>query len=158
MGFTSLRKRAVSAASVAVLGAAVASVMAASPAQAAAVYWQFKSIETGTCLTGGTSGVAWASSCTGSSNQQWDWVGDSGGADFPQLKNRATGQCLATDDKSNVNAVWTSSCTWTDGQRWGYNATTQQFGSALGEALKAYSDGSLHTVPGSYQAWVGWHN
>ncbi|MGW3949418.1 RICIN domain-containing protein [Streptomyces sp. NPDC004752] len=151
-----LRKRGISAMSLGIAAAAV-SVLAAPPAQAAATYWQFKSIETGTCLTGGTSGVAWASACTGSQNQQWDWVGDSSGADYPQLKNRATGLCLATDKATNFNAVWTSTCTWTLGQRWNFEATTGQFTSALGQALKAYSDGSLHTVPGSYQAWDGWH-
>ncbi|MEW2354310.1 ricin-type beta-trefoil lectin domain protein [Spirillospora sp. NPDC029432] len=88
----------------AVLGAALA--LFSSPAQAAPVYWTFQNLASFNCLTGGTSGAAWLTTCTGSTNQQWDWIGTSNN----MLKNRATGRCLTTDNKTASNATWTSTC------------------------------------------------
>ncbi|GAA2428877.1 hypothetical protein GCM10010191_47570 [Actinomadura vinacea] len=156
MRIPTLRKRAVTTATLGIAGVAAASVMAAPPAQAAAVYWQFKSAY-GTCLTAGRTEVAFASSCNGSSYQQWDWVHDSNGETYAQLKNRATGRCLATDNKNNANAVWTSDCVWRDGQRFHYNQPSGFFTNIWSKKLRAESDGAVRAgLELAY--WDGWHN
>lgn len=78
------------------------------PASAAAVYWTFKSGQSGKCLTGSSTGKVWVAGCTGGKTQQWDWIG--GGRTYNELKNRATGTCLTTDWKTYNNAVWLSRC------------------------------------------------
>ncbi|SDM98875.1 Cytolethal distending toxin A/C domain-containing protein [Streptomyces sp. cf386] len=133
----------------------------------AATYWTFKNERFGTCLTAGDSGTAYATLCQGWNRQQWDWVGD-GPGNFMQLKNRETGKCLVTDNKSDVNAVWLGTCNAVNGQWWYYAADTQGIFNNLGGP----NDGHLRTSnnpdavyatdagqePASYYTWTGTHN
>jgi hypothetical protein len=116
------------------IGALVAGTGALFPAsaQAAPTYWTFQNHRFETCLTAGQSGSAFATTCNLDSHyQQWDWVGDAG---FKQLRNRATGRCLMTDNKTSVNAVWTSACDSSAlGQKWWYFADTYTLQGLLGD-------------------------
>ncbi|GKQ41833.1 hypothetical protein [Streptomyces sp. A012304] len=122
-----LKKWASSAVALTSLTAGLGIVQAPS-AQAAPVYWTFlnNSPYANQCLTGGQvnsqgTGKAYMSWCSESFSQQWDWRGsDTTAPYFLQLQNRATGLCLATDAKSETNAVWTSPCEWRPGMRFRY--------------------------------------
>ncbi|MEU4212757.1 ricin-type beta-trefoil lectin domain protein [Streptomyces sp. NPDC026206] len=112
------RLATVTAAGAIVAGAAL---LFPASAQAAPTYWTFKNGQFGTCLTAGVTDAAYATVCNGGSHQQWDWIGVSG--DYNQLKNRATGRCLMTDNKSALNKVWMSTCNSSaTGQQWRYDA------------------------------------
>jgi hypothetical protein len=128
-----LKKRMSAASAVVALAAGFALLPPAS-AEAAPVYWTFRNLRVGNddqCLTGGkindrgTSSV-FLTTCNGSNYQQWDWRGtDTVDPSYLQLQNKATGLCLATDNKSfHNNAVWASSCDWRDGMRFHYEAST----------------------------------
>ncbi|WP_329527208.1 RICIN domain-containing protein [Streptomyces sp. NBC_01462] len=159
-----IRLAAVSAIAALIAGAGL--VFPAS-AQAASTYWTFQNAHWQTCLTAGDSGTAYTTSCVGSTRQQWDWVGSSG--NFKQLKNRNTGLCLMTDNKTNTNAVWMSTCNGSAGQWWYYEALTQ----SLFDDLGGDNDGFLRTSPTvkdavyatdggqedlSYYQWTGTHD
>ncbi|MGX1545864.1 RICIN domain-containing protein [Streptomyces adustus] len=156
-------------AAVGALGALVAGAGLAFPAsaQTASTYWTFQNARFGTCLTAGDTGTAFATSCVGSTRQQWDWVGDGHGI-FKQLKNRNTGQCLMTDNVTDVNAVWTSSCTGSTGQWWFYNADTLRLYDDLGAAGEGllrssntkdavYATDADQETP-AYYTWIGTHD
>ncbi|WP_043677168.1 RICIN domain-containing protein [Streptomyces xylophagus] len=119
--------------------AASAGLMFPATAQAAPTYWQFQNAGFGTCLTAGDTGTAFATSCVGSNRQQWDWVGANG--NFAELRNRETGTCLMTDNKSSTNAVWMSSCTGAAGQWWRYAGDS----GAIFDNLGAANEGFLRT-------------
>ncbi|GAA5178812.1 hypothetical protein GCM10023322_06870 [Rugosimonospora acidiphila] len=96
----------------------------ATPANAAAVYWNFRNAYTGNCLTAGVNnggtGKAYVTTCTYGASQEWDFVGGVKGEQ--QLKNKATGLCLDTDNKSSQNVVWTDSCSLkSDGEYFAYS-------------------------------------
>jgi hypothetical protein len=116
-----------------------AGLMFPSSAQAA-TYWTFKNERFGTCLTAGDSGSAYATLCQGWNRQQWDWVGDGPGS-YMQLKNRETGKCLVSDNKSDTNAVWMGTCSAVNGQWWYYDAATKGIWNNLGFG----GDGHLRT-------------
>ncbi|WP_030564584.1 RICIN domain-containing protein [Streptomyces aureocirculatus] len=137
-------------------------------------YWTFKNIDIGVnqdqCLTGGkidggTSSV-FMSKCNGSNFQQWDWRGtDSGSLPFKQLQNKATGLCLATDNKSwTHNAVWASRCDWRDGMRFNYDGELYYFMSALTNYnvfLTARDSGAVYSTSeddNERTGWRGWHS
>ncbi|MFB7338237.1 hypothetical protein ACFC00_42610 [Streptomyces adustus] len=135
-------------------------------AQAAPTYWTFHNFRFNTCLTGGDSGTAFGTLCNGADRQDWDWVGS---GDWKQLKNRETGLCLMTDNKTDVNAVWTSSCnSAADGQRWYYTANLFRLQGMLGsgnESLVRTSDvkDAIYATDGgqveeTYYQWDGLHN
>jgi hypothetical protein len=151
---------------VAALGAVVTGATATT-AQAAPTYWKFKNHATGKCLTAGTGTKAYMANCSGSTYQQWDWVGSTF---YKQVKSRATGRCLVTDYKTNVNAVWTGTCKSVRGQRWRYFGNTNMFyneGNGSNFALRT-TTGSASAVYacyytgcdgwGTYLEWTGTHN
>ncbi|MEV0288770.1 MULTISPECIES: RICIN domain-containing protein [unclassified Kribbella] len=152
-----LRRIAGSALSVTVV--AIASGLTAAPAQAAP-YYAYKNEHSRTCLTGGKTGTVFVSSCNGSWYQQWTWAGgDEQG--YYRLKNRATGECLMTDYKSQVNAVWTSRCSTDNdvrGQLWrtpGYiiNRDLISLLRTSPTAGAVYSDKSDSSFDWSYYEW-----
>jgi hypothetical protein len=159
---STLNKRLATVATVSAIAVAGTGALVPASAQAAPTYWTFKNTKTGTCLTAGTSGVAFLGTCNGSSYQQWDWLGNSSNGDN-QLLSRATGLCLATDHKNSLNAVWTSSCNWVDGQRWYYNAATKRMFSYLSGYLMSSPDSAgVYVADDSrtwldYMAWDGSH-
>ncbi|WP_329349656.1 RICIN domain-containing protein [Streptomyces sp. NBC_01261] len=122
----------------------------------------------GTCLTAGDTGTAFATSCVGSNRQQWDFVGASGS--FAQVRNRETGTCLTTDNKTTVNAVWMSTCSGATGQWWWYQGDSGHFFDDLGSAGEGYprtstvkdavyaTDNNQSPIPSSYYVWYGTHN
>ncbi|MFD9001412.1 RICIN domain-containing protein [Streptomyces sp. NPDC059582] len=137
-------------------------------AQAAPTYWTFTNGRFSTCLTAGDTGTAFATSCVGSTRQQWDWVSDGPGSS-QALKNRNTGLCLMTDNKTNTNAVWMSTCNGSAGQWWYYDAATRCLNNILG----GEGDGYLRTdevvrdavyatdfgqTDDSYFHWFGTHD
>ncbi|MEY9993776.1 hypothetical protein ABIE67_005808 [Streptomyces sp. V4I8] len=135
-----------------------------SSAQAAPTYWQFQNERFGTCLTGG-AGSAFATICNGSDRQDWDWVG---GNAWKQLRNRETGLCLMTDNKTDVNAAWTSSCNSdAQGQLFYYTADLKRLQGLLGggsESILRTSDvkdavysTDAGQVAASYYRWTGTH-
>ncbi|MBK3574035.1 RICIN domain-containing protein [Streptomyces sp. MBT65] len=136
-------------------------------AQAAPTYWQFQNARFGTCLTGGNTSNAFATSCVGSARQQWDWIGD-GPDGYKELRNRETGLCLMTDNQSSVNAVWQSTCSASAGQWWYYNAATQRLFNNMGgvdeEFLRtsniqdAVYSTDLGQEASSYYTWAGTHD
>ncbi|WP_416962220.1 RICIN domain-containing protein [Streptomyces sp. Agncl-13] len=148
--------------------AASAGLMFPATAQAATTYWQFQNAGFGTCLTAGDTGTAFATSCVGSNRQQWDFVGASGS--FAQVRNRETGTCLTTDNKTTVNAVWMSTCNGATGQWWWYQGDSGHFFDDLGSAGEGYlrtstvkdavyaTDNNQSTIPSSYYVWYGTHN
>jgi hypothetical protein len=145
-----LNKRlAVVAAAVAAAGTGA---LVPSSAQAA-TYWKFQNTKTGNCLTGGDDGAAFLSPCvSGNVNQQWMWTGgDTASTPYNRLENAATTWCLATDYKTERNAVWTTkACSWADnGQRWNYSGTNKGIKSKLGTLLRS-NPGSV-AVYGSIQ-------
>ncbi|MFJ7075896.1 hypothetical protein [Streptomyces sp. NPDC098781] len=157
-----LRLATVTAVSALAMGAGL---VLPSTAQAAPAYWQFQNEEFRTCLTGG-SGSAFATNCNGSDRQDWDWVG---GGTWKQLKNRETGLCLMTDNKTDVNAVWTSGCdSSATGQLFYYRADNKLLQGLLGgsdESLVRTSDvrdavyaSDAGQVTGSYYRWTGTHS
>lgn len=95
-----------------VTGLAIAAGVSATPAQAA-TYYAYQNEHSRTCLTGGKTGTVFVSTCNGSWYQQWTTAGGDD-AGYYRLKNRATGKCLMTDYKNQVNAVWTSTCSTDD--------------------------------------------
>ncbi|MGW1728463.1 RICIN domain-containing protein [Streptomyces sp. NPDC002306] len=138
-------------------------------AQAAPTYWQFQNARFGTCLTAGDSGTAFATSCVGSTRQQWDWVGD-GPGDYLELKNRNTGLCLVTDNRTGTNAVWMSTCDGASGQWWYYNGENQSVINLLGhnagcllrtsdvkDAVYA-TDPDQTGIGATYYRWAGTHD
>lgn len=144
------------------LGAAavVAATFVVAPQAQAATYWQFKSYSYGTCLTAGTSGVAFVSTCSGSAYQQWDFV-TSYSDGYNELRNRATLTCLATDDKTDENAIWMTTCSPAPGLGMRFNYFyPDRFTSAYGTNMHPASNGAVHTdnknVAASY--WDGWHS
>ncbi|CAG7597500.1 RICIN domain-containing protein [Actinacidiphila bryophytorum] len=147
-------------ASLGIAAAVATTILVAPQAQAAPTYWQFKSAATGTCLSAGTTGVTFASTCTGATNQQWDFVtNDPSG--YNELKNRLTGQCLDTYNGSSVNGTTMDPCTWKGGQRWHFDYTTGSFTSALtwgGVNLKLRAEGTRIFAGQEPAAWDGWHN
>ncbi|MEO3868591.1 hypothetical protein ABGB18_07165 [Nonomuraea sp. B12E4] len=156
-----LRKRVLTV-SLGLVSVAAASALAASPAHAdpdgaeAAVWWTFKGSGYGTCLTAGDTQVAFATACNGGPHQQWDWIHDSNGEPSPQLMNRATGRCLATDNASGLNAVWTSTCAWGNGQRFSYDYATGNLNSVYGTKVRAESDGAVR-AGSSFYYWYASH-
>lgn len=149
---------------VAALGAVITGATATT-AQAAPTYWKFKNRYTGDCLTAGTSGKAYMAGCSSSTYQQWDWVGS---GLYQQVKNRATGRCLMTDYKTEVNAVWTSACKSVNGQRWHYFGNTEMFynqGNGSNTALRTSSPSSAAVYAcklcngwETALEWIGTHN
>ncbi|WP_129843710.1 RICIN domain-containing protein [Streptomyces sp. RFCAC02] len=100
-----------------------------STASAATTYWTFKSSHNGRCLTGSSSGAVWVASCNGGSSQQWDWVGTGRsylGQSYHMLKNRAAGECLMTDFKTDRNSVWLSACDGDEVGLWWSNDVPNQ--------------------------------
>ncbi|MEU6064673.1 hypothetical protein ABZ864_09265 [Streptomyces sp. NPDC047082] len=130
-------------AAIATIGALAtsAAVLLPAPAQAAPTYWTFQNFRFHTCLTAGDSGSAYATLCNNADRQDWDWIGS---GDWKQLKNRYTGRCLMTDNKTNVNAVWTSTCNSSElGQQFYYTANLFRLQGRLGggnESLLRTSD------------------
>ncbi|RKN41170.1 hypothetical protein [Streptomyces hoynatensis] len=115
------------------LGAVLAGAFSlSSSASAATTYWSFDNAVRG-CLTAGTSGVVFETACSAQNAfQDWQWIGS---AD-DHLQNLATGLCLTTDDKSDVNAVWQGDCNASEhGQSWSF--TYLGDGSRLG-VLQTY--------------------
>ncbi|MFI7061644.1 RICIN domain-containing protein [Kribbella sp. NPDC050124] len=142
-----------------VTGLAIAAGVSATPAQAA-TYYAYQNEHSRTCLTGGKTGTVFVSTCNGSWYQQWTTAGGDD-AGYYRLKNRATGKCLMTDYKSQVNAVWTSTCSTDDdvqGQLWrtpGY-IINRDFISSLRTSPRAgavYSDKSISSYDASYYEW-----
>ncbi|WP_225836212.1 RICIN domain-containing protein [Streptomyces sp. NK08204] len=157
-----LRLAAVTAVSTLAAGAGL---MFPASAQATPTYWTFQNERFGTCLTAGDSGSAYATYCQGWNRQQWDWVG-SGHNGYLQLKNRETGRCLMTDNKTNTNAVWMSDCsTGAAGQWWYYDASYKELFNELGTTNDGYLRTSdvkdavystdLGQVDISYYHWTG---
>ncbi|MCO6009027.1 RICIN domain-containing protein [Actinoallomurus purpureus] len=148
------------AAAAAIATAAVTCV--ATPAHAD-TFWTFKNRQTGKCLTFGTSSV-WATSCNGSTNQQWDWVPSNYDNGFDLLRARGTDQCLRTDKKTSKNSTWLSTC---DRNAWGelfqYQYSTQAFVTAdfyyvtmdPGSSQGVYTESP--TPGGYYSYWYGTH-
>ncbi|MEU2564032.1 ricin-type beta-trefoil lectin domain protein [Streptomyces longispororuber] len=112
--------------------ATAAAILTPASAQAAPSYWTFKNWEFHTCLTAGDSGSAYATSCSDSARQQWDWVGSD---HFQLLKNRKTGKCLTSDGKSDAtngqNSVWTTDCDKAIG--WHYGGDTRWLQNNVGD-------------------------
>lgn len=111
----------------------------------------FKSLAYGTCLTAGSSGVAYATGCNGSSYQKWAWLDNQS---YTNLWNQATGRCLATDNATSLNATWTSSCLGVDGQKFHFDSSTGLFTDIWGKKLRAESNGGV--VAGTQLAY--WYN
>ncbi|QCX81707.1 Ricin-type beta-trefoil lectin domain protein [Streptomyces sp. YIM 121038] len=134
-------------------------------------YWTFRNIylNGNQCLTGGKINggktSVFMSKCNGSNFQQWDWRGDDpGGLSMKQLQNKATGLCLATDNKSwENNAVWTSRCEWRDGMRFHYDDDQKYIMSALTSYnvfLTARESGAVYSTSDNDAAghsWFGSH-
>ncbi|MFE2586105.1 RICIN domain-containing protein [Streptomyces sp. NPDC059378] len=156
---------------VGVIGALVggAGLVFPTSAQAAPTYWTFQNVGFGTCLTAGDTGTAFATSCVGSTRQQWDWSSASAG-DYHMLVNRNTGQCLRTDNRTGTNAVWTSTCDGSSGEWWYYNGENGSIINLLGEndgcllRTSTTKDGVYATdpdqagIPHSYYQWTGTHD
>ncbi|GAB2599711.1 hypothetical protein GCM10027168_35950 [Streptomyces capparidis] len=177
MKSTWLKKRLGTLVAALSLAAGVA-VMLPAPAQAAPspVYWTFRNLWVGMgdqCLTGGkldggTSRVFMAT-CNGSNFQQWDWRGSDPDSPIPhhQLQNKATGTCLATDNKSyNGNAVWTSTCEWRRGMRFHYYADSHYLCPLLtspSPCLSAQNNGAVYGNTNlspdiAKDGWIGTHS
>lgn len=141
------------------LGAAAALAVTAftgPQAQAAAVYWQFKSLSYNTCIAGNAYNDAYTADCDGGTNKQWDFVTNYSDG-YNVMKNRFTGKCLTTDHKAGgPDAVWMSTCnTSADGQRFHYDGSVGLFTTVWGTKLRTDSSGNL--VAGSELAyWTGW--
>ncbi|GAA3574758.1 RICIN domain-containing protein [Streptomyces osmaniensis] len=130
----------------------------------AATYWTFQNQRFGTCLTAGDSGSAYATACQGWQRQQWDWVG-SGHGSYHQLKNRVTGKCLMTDNRTDTNAVWMSDCRDAAGQWWFYDGGINRMWAEIGGASDAHLRTSdvkdavyatdLNQFASSYYTWFG---
>lgn len=114
-----LHRAGISALSVLTLG--VGAIVSASPAQAAS-YWTAKNQRSGTCLTAGLGRSVFVSKCSRSTYQQWHTTGDPQYG-FYLIQNRATGLCLTTGYRYDVNAVWQSACTKTRERRWSVGDT-----------------------------------
>ncbi|GAA5183095.1 hypothetical protein GCM10023322_21540 [Rugosimonospora acidiphila] len=158
---TLLRNRLSMTAALAVVAMGALSLPAA-PASAAPIYWSFRNTFTGKCLTAGVSngrtGKAYVATCTYGASQEWDWVNGVKGDE--ELRSKATGLCLDTDNKSATNTVWTSSCgLFSDGEYYSYSHDLR---SDLGTHLRTdphdasavYATRSKAT-DGAYFAWTG---
>jgi hypothetical protein len=150
---------AAGAATVAMVGA----VVPAAPANAAAVYWTFQNRQTGKCLTAGSTDVVWATSCNGSSSQQWDWIASSYSG-WQLLRSRSTGLCLRTDAQTTKNATWQSACDrGATGELFFYYADLQELTTANEYylAMDSGSSGGVYTTSyfgdGNYAYWYGTH-
>ncbi|GAA4630508.1 hypothetical protein GCM10023196_056140 [Actinoallomurus vinaceus] len=158
--FTRRFAAAVAVTAAAVVGAAVQT----GPANAETVYWTFKNRQTGKCLTAGSSDVVWATSCNGSSSQQWDWIASNYSGGWKLLKSRSTGLCLRTDAKTTKNATWQSACDRdATGELFFYYADLQELttGNELYLAMDSGSSGGVYTTSyfgdSGYAYWSGTH-
>lgn len=94
-------------------------------------------------------------------------MGD-GPGNFQQLKNRETGKCLVTDNKTDVNAVWMGTRNAVDGQWWFYEAETGGIFNNLGAADDGHlrtsnNPDAVHATDSGQEAascytWTGTHN
>ncbi|WP_243740514.1 RICIN domain-containing protein [Streptomyces sp. 8K308] len=135
---------------------------------AAATYWKFENVaEYGMCLTGEPSGNVWISRCDtdNGGRQQWDFLSSSG--DYSRIQNRATGECLTTDNETATNSVWLSSCGGL-GQLWHYeaeNGTIRQMSygtylrtSPVSQDVHTSSLGSNPEIDNRHYEWRGTHD
>ncbi|WP_329173298.1 ricin-type beta-trefoil lectin domain protein [Streptomyces sp. NBC_01477] len=120
-------------------------------ASAADDYWVIGSLYLGYgngCLTASaTTNAVFTHTCEGWQAQDWEWVGIANSRGEQRLVSRTRGMCLATDNKSDRNAVWLSSCDTTAGQYWKWDNANQYLRSnwtfgAHDQTLRASSPGS----------------
>ncbi|MFI6037892.1 hypothetical protein ACIBBD_27690 [Streptomyces sp. NPDC051315] len=132
-----------------------------SSASAATTTWKYQSYYNGECLAS-NAGYALTETCQPYTNQRWHWGSESNtwqGHTMRRLVNEYTGECLTTDNKSELNAVWMSPCGGgRSGQFW--TADNKHIQNQNGTFLTANGDGSLTTVREGSDAnaflWYGW--
>ncbi|MGW6600916.1 hypothetical protein [Streptomyces sp. NPDC055036] len=105
------------------LSALMLAVSGALTPASAATHWSYASGHTSMCLSAMTNGDKVTTfDCNPRNNQQrWYWGSESNswqGHTMKRLVNVATGACLTTDDKTELNGVWLAPCGNRSGQFW----------------------------------------
>lgn len=139
----------------------IATTLSAAPAYAAPTYWKFKNTYNGKCLHAGDTNV-WLETCSATDRQEWDWVGS---GTYQYLRNKLTGKCLTTDDKTLNNSVWSSPCSYVDGKLWAYGGSGSYLSSHYSSWLRSSPSGSEAVYAsheymdyGDNMNWIGTHN